>query len=723
MVFTKLRNFATDAKASMATQVVVFSVLLFGTSGVVIDFGRVYNEHSKMQAFTDQAALAAASELDGGSDAITRAVEAVYGNGTITPIAKNALYSEGDGDTFGISHLYFLSELTRDGGPQYDLSDDLAGPNLLHVAYADGGSAGGTTPEQLADLSTQAEFVVAIAAERSVRNGLMQMINATGTESVREKNVVRTIAAAQRRQIACGSLSNLVICNPWENDTGQSFESVVADPANVGFQALHVADGVIDANTGALSAPNSLARRFELEGAADVRRICDNASTIPGGSLDETSRAICYLAAAAQSDFCVADNELAFTAATANEITTAMSAAFDMWDEPLSDVLTWDVDADGKHSQTVLLDAEGQPVLDAFGQHIPDYNPATASRRGDSSIFQPDQNILKARVWDPERAEANAVVGIPASSRRNYVPHPQADNYNLNLSRCLRNGETNFCMETSDGDVIDYIGEPTTFTSVVEYYISNYRNLFRRTFQPPSASIDSFYKAYQEEIDEWLVATEDFPTATGQLVAKGDSNAWTGEDGSLAAHIQNNPNTADLADTLQLQIAAAHGFCDNNLDGVPDGEYCDVNEAGPDGVLPTGPVRDAGFDPGQFVVDPITNEYVHIRGDTMRSTPNYTYWPETFPGSGALDPVVFPIERRVFDVTVINCGTTEVGDDGISRAEVAGFAKMFMLQPPRPFCAGGGDDCANPLLQRAEIYSEFVGGADITPEAYAVLVR
>ena len=73
-----VQTYLADKSASMATQVVMFSVLLFSTSGVVLDFGRVYSEHSNMQSYTDQAALAAAhgsgpGRLGGGEAADPRA--------------------------------------------------------------------------------------------------------------------------------------------------------------------------------------------------------------------------------------------------------------------------------------------------------------------------------------------------------------------------------------------------------------------------------------------------------------------------------------------------------------------------------------------------------------------------------------------------------------------------------------------------------------------------
>ena len=54
-------------------------LLLFvlGTGGLILDFSRVWNSQSELQAFADHAALVAAGELDGNPDAITRANNAL----------------------------------------------------------------------------------------------------------------------------------------------------------------------------------------------------------------------------------------------------------------------------------------------------------------------------------------------------------------------------------------------------------------------------------------------------------------------------------------------------------------------------------------------------------------------------------------------------------------------------------------------------------------------
>ncbi|HEX6114868.1 MAG TPA: Tad domain-containing protein, partial [Geminicoccaceae bacterium] len=56
---------------------VVLLLFVLGTGGLILDFGRVWNSQSELQAFADHAALTAAGELDGNPDAITRANNAL----------------------------------------------------------------------------------------------------------------------------------------------------------------------------------------------------------------------------------------------------------------------------------------------------------------------------------------------------------------------------------------------------------------------------------------------------------------------------------------------------------------------------------------------------------------------------------------------------------------------------------------------------------------------
>ena len=66
----------------MTILALMMTVMLLGFGALVADIGRLYNLHSQMQSYVDQVALAAAAELDGEADAITRATRAALGDGT-----------------------------------------------------------------------------------------------------------------------------------------------------------------------------------------------------------------------------------------------------------------------------------------------------------------------------------------------------------------------------------------------------------------------------------------------------------------------------------------------------------------------------------------------------------------------------------------------------------------------------------------------------------------
>jgi len=68
-----LRRLVDDTRGGILALSVVLLVFVLGTGGLILDFGRVWNSQSELQAFADHAALVAAGELDGTPDAITRA--------------------------------------------------------------------------------------------------------------------------------------------------------------------------------------------------------------------------------------------------------------------------------------------------------------------------------------------------------------------------------------------------------------------------------------------------------------------------------------------------------------------------------------------------------------------------------------------------------------------------------------------------------------------------
>ncbi|MEM7269239.1 MAG: pilus assembly protein TadG-related protein [Pseudomonadota bacterium] len=505
----------------MATQVVMFSVLLFGTSGVVLDFGRVYSEHTLMQSYTDQAALAAAAELDGEIDAIQRAKDAVFGSasGNGAPMSATAVFSTGDSNQFNISHLIFVDDMGDDSGAQTSMGD-LTSANILHVAFADGTTSGGSA----VNAGKDAQYVIAVAEERSVRNSLMLLINAAGSSPVSEDNVVRTVAAARRDNRRCGAFSNLVMCNPWEEAAGESIDNILDDPANAGIQFRHVADGTF-ANRW------SLLRRRELVSDASIDLICNEPLTMPGWSAgltaaeEATYNTICKLSAAQPSqNVCVGD-ELEIVPMTAEEATTALNVAFDIWDYPISKALEW----------------------------------GGTSRETDLALFRPDRNVAKGIAYDPDKYTANlanptlslpAGETLPKSSRLNYTDTP-ANGYDLIISQCLRGNllSQNTCLDNGFADDTGYIGPTRGITGVNEYWATYYQMgyfiavIFDGIYNAP-LDLTSFYLAHDYEVDNWTHATTTtVDPLTGQPVNPGDSFGYqitlsngtiVREDGNLA---------------------------------------------------------------------------------------------------------------------------------------------------------------------------------------------
>jgi hypothetical protein len=674
----------------MATQVVVFSVLLFGTSGVVLDFGRVFSEHSQMQSFTDQAALSAASEMDRKPDSIDDAVASVFGSGSGAPITKNAAFSDGIGNQFNISHLFFLRDLSDDDGAQYSMGADLTGDNLLYTAFADGSSAGS---KQQASL--HARYVIAVAEERSVRNGLMRLINSTGSDTVPEANVVRTIAAAKRQELTCGSISNLVMCNPWEGQDTINYEVVAADDTYAGLQFSLIADGQIDQD-GILPLPNSLARRLELEGTAAVKQVCNDPLQLPGYDVSNSAaqnaaaRTICMLAAAVQGDFCESADELRFVPAEPEFVTTSLNTAFDMWDYPISEVLKWDLDADGDHSQ--LVDNAG----------VSQWGGASHPMRDSSVLFQPDLDIFKGRLWHEPTAILNEANGIPRSSRLNFRRAANYDNYRLSLLACLRNpggiGADVDCYRDEDGNVINYMGDPSlaTYGSAPSFFSSYYRAIYNEPYLyegiDRAATLHTYYDLYLSQREDFLHTENGInppghlfflpPIPPGSATVSFFHSAGTGltltqadqrtvrEDGSLSSFVGGTP---------QIQR-------------IPD--YDDVT--------------------GAPLAKPAPNA---TRQQTTRSYPQYTY---TDPATGDVD---HSTNRRVMDVTLINCGEATVNDAGENVAPIAGYAQMILMNPPEVECPDGSEACLNSQLSSAQILTEFVQESNLQKTNFAVLVK
>ena len=70
---TKIDGFLDDESGSVLIYVSLFMVIIFGFVGLAIDVSRITTSHSTARAAAESAAIAAARQLDGGTDSISRA--------------------------------------------------------------------------------------------------------------------------------------------------------------------------------------------------------------------------------------------------------------------------------------------------------------------------------------------------------------------------------------------------------------------------------------------------------------------------------------------------------------------------------------------------------------------------------------------------------------------------------------------------------------------------
>ena len=314
--FPSFQKFWSDTKGVVTVQMVMFSIMLFGGVGLMMDFGRAYSAHSQMQAFVDQVALAAASELDGKSDAITRATAAA------NAVSKSSAFIESNSG-FQLSSLIFMDDAPTDTSGAYSKTQA-----ATHAT---------TVPEV-------AKYVKATAATASVSMTLLNfaMDSDSGFDSI---DVVAS-AVATSRTVSCGGLSPIVMCNPFEGDANTSWQEEMKN--GIGYRmkltanntsGTRPANGSNSLQLGLLKSPDTL---------MDVRNtICSNINNLPGAASTtksaETLRDICMLATVETGLSCVND-QVAFKAAEPEAITTGLGVIFDMYDDSMQDIM--DVSSD-----------------------------------------------------------------------------------------------------------------------------------------------------------------------------------------------------------------------------------------------------------------------------------------------------------------------------------------------------------------------------------------
>ncbi len=190
-----ISDYKNDEKGAILVLVALFMVVIVGFTALSYDLGRLSSTQTDLQSYSDHVALAAAGELDGASDAITRANAAAA-----NMISDTQLFAEGSQD-LGSAADYSLRFLT--GLPDAGVDPD---DNAAVDAFV-------TTDPTLASM------VEVTATPRTVflpfANALSDLLG-----NSRPAGLVEARAIAGYTQYAC-DISPLMFCIPqnWTADT------------------------------------------------------------------------------------------------------------------------------------------------------------------------------------------------------------------------------------------------------------------------------------------------------------------------------------------------------------------------------------------------------------------------------------------------------------------------------------------------------------------------
>jgi Flp pilus assembly protein TadG len=178
-----------DQRGVTLVYVSLIAAVLVGFAGLVIDGARYVTTNTQLQSAADAAALAAATQLDGRPDAITRATNAAM----TSPLVTNSQTFATGSSTVAIAQIRFLKSLP----PR---RDPISSANLT------------TDP-------ADARFVEVTTATRTQNNFFIMAVGAAATSST------SATAVAGFTQVVC-QVAPLAVCNPAETiATGEPFDS------------------------------------------------------------------------------------------------------------------------------------------------------------------------------------------------------------------------------------------------------------------------------------------------------------------------------------------------------------------------------------------------------------------------------------------------------------------------------------------------------------------
>lgn len=671
-------RFVNDTRAIVTVQMVMFSVMLFGGVGLMMDFGRAYSAHSQMQGYIDQVALAAARQLDGKPDAIARATTAA------NAVSKGSTFVTGSG-AFQVSDLVFMTDAptAADG----DFSPAIASNFAT------------TIPEK-------AKYVLAIASTESVTLTLLRFAT-EGNSGMTSIDLV-TSAVATSRQVACDSLTPMVMCNPFETASNTSWQAQMADSIGYrmklsadqtpGLQPTNASSGIAGSGHYNHIRLGLLKRPIDL---MEVRNLaCEDAALIPGygsssASLEEL-RDICMLAVAASGMSCVND-QVAIKAADPHVVTTGLNVIFDMYDGPMQEIVDGSADISFSHnfqssygfSSSInraslfhpdRVTSHGRMTRSDYEKYLDDMQFAL-----DENTLPPFLKIGQQNAINAQRAVYGEDPTISEWSRLNYVfsTGERSEWGPADLHPCL---DANNC--SGSGGPHDAIYAPSNGLNDVQSLMAAY-------YAPYLA---------QQIADTNPAYSEFWDVPRSQL----DVSTLVGDNHSFYQFYKNvERTTPDLLDT-----AATDGHTNNGT--IP---YQD--QADPDGGPALNPEGYGAFG---------------IQSGAMNYADTY--------GAAAIPDT----ERRLKRMTVVNCeaavdfatatgeGSSDFADTWM--AEVVDIVDVYLATPPMVRACDtpiSGDVhnnnlCPNEEIADVELEVEMVDAASINPmnfdsRYYAVLIH
>lgn len=556
------RAFAADDGGSVTIQIIIFSLLLFGMAGVVLDSGRVYATHSQMQAFADQMALVAANELDGRDDAIQRATNAVYGFDGSLPFMYKAGLEVG---AFQVQGIQFFATMAPSDRLQNDMTEAFPPGTELAVAhgtsptYAGGDAAAASAAAAFAVVSVVPKEIFSVFAH--IANSLVD--NTAPDEASRRMNLDRTldfgaVAAASMERSMCADISTLVLCNPWEGISPSPLDAPKGDPAHsvkgrslmyfapnyAGAAAAPVNDGTTHGSLYPWDVNNQLFRLTNPVG--DPAGICSSEYLVgmAGEDLsDEGSAAYmqardrCLMARARNETVCWGPKtEFRIAPADGDMVSRSLNTAFDNWMSPFREAISDPVEVGSTGLTRAQFYEPDQLATTTF---------ETADRHGPIPSTNPKQDGVPDYNVAPNSDAFSYyydTVPMPGMTML-YRVHGLGIGYDTCHANTYRKYAVNQPAGACSNDFIgDYYEGGTTGASTTMSRLRSYWQYMY--YQSPStlpSSVNTWYEMYQLERER--IATLNTFDANSRVVQWSDENtAMYGLASNATKYVKQGPD-------------------------------------------------------------------------------------------------------------------------------------------------------------------------------------